>query len=252
MGRLALFLLAAMAGTGCVLEAQSVGPRLGQDGGVGGSGGAAGDGGTGGSGGVAGRGGSGGGAGSGGTGGSQAECTPATEDTDCPDTSCNPATFECSPFAPLSRATCSTCATDGDCERVDDRCVELYYLGNRYPRDETGYCMKVAENGGASCAAPYTTLFANRPSLSGGTVQSYCGFREDLTTCEAMAAFRQGTHCPSGSDLDCPQGGICRETTVVFIKTDRCTYPCEDVSECTGMFGDPSCAGFCGAAGSED
>lgn len=251
-------LITVALSTGCVLDSVGVGPgRDGGDGGTagigssGGVGGSSGSGGIGGSAGVGGSGGIGGSAGiggSGGVGGSAGDCTPATQQTDCPGTSCNPLTKTCSNFALGSRSTCATCNNNVDCEGSEDRCVELYYLDSRVPNESTGYCLKVADTGsGVACEPPYTTILTDRPSVSGGTVTSYCSIREDLTTCDAMRAFQTSDRCESQDDDECPDGGVCRQITEFFITLWRCTYPCDADEECSNSFGDPVCEAYCGA-----
>ena len=98
---------------GCAFETSSTGDRegLGALGGAGGDrlDGQGGDGGRGAQGGAGGVGGAGGFEAAGGAGGSSLSlptCTPATERTDCPGTSCDPATLQCSTFKVASRPTC--------------------------------------------------------------------------------------------------------------------------------------------------
>ena len=99
---IALILAFSLLGPGCMFEAH---PADTANGGIG----AQGDGGSGGGG---PEGGAGGGDAIGGSGGSnmvvveQPACTPATEESDCPGTSCDPATLRCSTFKVASRGAC--------------------------------------------------------------------------------------------------------------------------------------------------
>jgi len=208
----ALLLLALLTpASACVLESQPIGPgnrRL--DGGLGGGGGSAGTGGTAGTGGIVGTGGVGGG-----------------------------------PFSPGSRATCETCAKDVDCAGQDHRCVEMRYKSLPYPTAETGFCLKIAlplAEGPPpvyDCEAPYVTVLADRSSLSGGQVESYCGIREDFTTCPAVRAHVEAWPCVGVGDDACPEGGFCD-----WVRTEStgwlelCTYACDVDSECQGPGGE--------------
>jgi len=235
----------ALCCPGCIFETNAIGPGSGGpgSGGAGGAGGTGAVAGNGGSGGVAGSGGVGGAGGIGGSGGiAGLPCTPATEGSDCPGTSCDPRTMQCGPFALASRLTCWTCVSDSDCADAiaDDRCVEVNYGGERFPDARTGFCLPIA---GSDCPEnPYATLLPSRPSLSGGQVQSYCGIQEALTTCNAVLAFSGGQPCPGGMDEECPEGGICRT-----INGDSlCTYACFDGRECKPPTGAAKCTNnFC-------
>jgi len=219
MGRNVLLIASLWLAGACVLESRAVGPLdRSLDGGFGGAGGIVG---TGGVGGMAGTG------GVGGIGGA---------------------------FSPGSRAVCETCVGDADCGDLDHRCVEMRYLNQPYPNAQTGFCLKIAvplSEGPPpvyDCQAPYVTVLVDRPSLSGGEVESYCGIREDFTTCAAVRAHAEAWPCTRVGDDACPDGGFCD-----FVKTETagwqefCTYACDLDSECQGPGGE-ACAqdGYCG------
>ena len=237
--RILLVVTSLIACASCVFDYESVGSgRLGA-GGVGGDGGSAGMGGASGSGGTAGVGGS--------------SCTVATEAEDCNGKSCNPVTFECSEFGSEDRGTCETCVSDDNCWGSDHRCVEMSYKRLPYPNAETGFCLKIAfllSEGPPpvyDCDTPYLTVLVDRSSLSGGPVKSYCGIREDLTTCAAVRAHADAWTCAGVGDDACPDGGFCD-----WIKTqsdgwkELCTYACDQASQCQGPGGEACSEGYCG------
>ncbi|MGB5696526.1 MAG: hypothetical protein WBM46_12790 [Polyangiales bacterium] len=178
------------------------------------------------------------------------ECTPATERTDCPATSCNPRTMRCSTFKLASRPTCWTCVSDNDCEAPDHRCVEMSHGGKRFPDEYTGFCLRLAvpeSDGDYDCDEPYETVLVDRPSLSFGLTQSYCGIREDLTTCYAVRAFENQEACPDGTDEECPEGGLCRTFGSGRSTVNHCTFECTSDDECPPLDGSPTtCRDFCG------
>lgn len=208
-------LLAGFAG--CVLENQALDPSSRSlDGGAGGAGGAGGIGSAGGIGGMGGSAGVGGGS------------------------------------TPRSRETCETCVNDSDCKEEDHRCVEMSYGSSRFPDEETGFCLKIAvplSEGSPpeyDCATPYVTVLHNRSTLAGDDSESYCGIREDLTTCDAVLVYGDALDCSAaGSDI-CPRGGFCD-----WVRTEGepwsqlCTHACDDASECQGPGGD-NCNEHCG------
>lgn len=263
---LSLVFLAVVVG--CAFETSSSGDRegLGALGGAGGDGfeGQGGDGGSAAQGGAGGVGGGGGFEATGGIGGANISlpaCTPATERTDCPGTSCDPATLQCSTFKLFSRPTCWTCVSDNDCESPGHRCVEMYFDGARFPDEKHGFCLEVAkvevewEGGGfyelgdvaeSNCDRPFRTVLAKRPSLSGPPTNSYCGIREDLTTCFALRAFQNREACPSGEDTECPHGAVCRAFHVQGEEINCCTYECSADRQCAPVDGSATtCEEYC-------
>jgi hypothetical protein len=203
-------------------------------GGSAGSGGMGGDAGSGGSGGEAGSGGSGGSAGSGGDGGSgggaAAECTPETELADCPGTSCNPRTSECTTTDVGSRATCETCVADSECGEGGNRCVPMEYQNARYPDMRTGFCLKTFTTGDP-CERPYLVPLLGLESLSGPPTANYCGVNEEAVTCPAVLALLNDDECPTGEDDECPTGGLCRDFASGLVE-NRCTYSCGLPAQC--------------------
>jgi hypothetical protein len=233
----------------CVLDVQAVGPGRSLDGGAGG------DGGGGGSGGSAGSSGSGGTAGAGGVGGNVigADCTVETEDADCNGMSCNPVTLECTDFEKLASGTCEACVSDDNCWNSNHRCVPMFFDDNRFPDDHTGFCLSEAnrEFVGApyNCNGeePYVMVLHDRVSMSGAEVSSYCGPREDFTTCHAVLAQLDELECTAGRDDECPTGGLCRYTQDNGKWDYRCTYACTSNSECANRQGwELNCGGYCG------
>ena len=161
------------------------------------------------------------------------ECTPATEGMDCGGTSCDPLTRECTETTVGSRGTCEACVADSECGEVgspseEHRCVEMFYPpGERFPDDQTGFCLKVFAPGG--CAQPYAIRISDRESLSGDPLESYCGINETLATCPAVRALSANEACLGGEDSECPESGLCRDVGGL---PDRCTYLCASVVEC--------------------
>ncbi len=179
-------------------------------------------------------------------------CTPGTERSSCPGTSCDPVTLTCTTMMLASRATCESCFTDSNCASMDHRCVWMTYQGEPFPDKQAGFCLKVSEpvvtvDGGSACEPPFTVPLVDRESPSGGTTQSYCGIHETITTCLAVRAFHNRLLCPSGRDDECPAGGLCRAIAVNGNKTEfACTYACTDDTECSTPASNVSCAGYCG------
>lgn len=264
MAHIFLVLFALLFGFSCVVEVQPVGPARSLDGGVGGGGGSGGAGGnagigggagSSGSGGESGTGGSGGIAGTGGSGGNAVgePCTVATQDEDCGGKTCNPVTLECSDFGKWDRGVCETCVSDENCWESSHRCVPMFFDGERYPNDHTGFCLREAQplppgdNYECNGEEPYVTVLYDRESISGAGPSAYCGPREDFTTCDAVDAQIDEIECTAGSDDDCPTGGICRYTQDNGKWDYRCTYYCTADAECANRQGwELDCAGFCG------
>ena len=210
--------LSVLAG-GCIYDTQSL---MGE--GRSGEGGAAGAGAAGGNGGRAGTGGNGGNTGGGGIGGT---------------------------FSPGTRDTCETCTGDIDCADADHRCVEMNYLGNRFPDSETGFCLRTATllsedpTPEYDCQAPNVTLLVEGRSLSGGELDTYCSIRQDLTTCFAVLAHQAAWPCAGRGDVACPPGGFCDRIRDGGWQ-ELCTYACQDASECQGPGGEACSKNYCG------
>ena len=262
MVKMATALALLMLGSGCMFEPYSVGSgNAGLEGEGGTSGGGPQASGGAGGGGMGGGDGVGGGAGTGSVIVEQPTCTPATEEVDCPATSCDPTTLHCSTFKVASRGACWTCVSDSDCEAPNHRCVEMDYGGERFPDEKHGFCLQVADvelelEGGiyevdddspSDCTAPFTTILIRRASLSGGPIESYCGINEIRTTCFALRAFAIEEECPSGRDDECPAGGLCRTFEHEGRAVNCCTYECTTDQQCPWIAGEAShCTGFCG------
>jgi hypothetical protein len=181
------------------------------------------------------------------------ECTPATEAITCPNRdSCNPITNECSGIQEGSRLTCQLCVSDRDCGEEGNRCVPMNYQEQRYPNEESGFCLKSIDLGGA-CTNPYRIVI-NRPSLSGAEPDDYCVINEDLATCPAVRALLDDRPCdPMNGDLDCPQpSGRCRELPGMV---NGCTYFCGLPAQCPADAPVNTCgvgSGGAGGAGGHD
>ena len=122
----------------------------------------------------------------------------------------------------------------------------MYFQGERFPDEEHGFCLQVALVEGqpfevelddgvyelddvdeTNCAASLRTVLVKRPSLSGAPTSSYCGLREDLTTCFALRAYESLEECPNGTDEECPDGAICRAFDYAGGTVNCCTFQCD-------------------------
>ncbi|MGB5695077.1 MAG: hypothetical protein WBM46_05455, partial [Polyangiales bacterium] len=142
---------------------------------------------------------------------------------------------------------CEACVADSECgvdnqPSADYRCVPMYYPAppNRFPDQDTGFCLKVFAPGG--CQRPYAITLTDRLSLSDPELQSFCGINESLATCPAVRALETDQRCQGGTDADCPVSGLCRDVGGL---PDRCTYLCELPAQCPA--GPP--ADTCGSSG---
>jgi hypothetical protein len=160
------------------------------------------------------------------------ECTIATEETDCGDFSCNPATQECTTTDRGSVTRCGECLGDSECI-ADHKCIELDYMGAA----RAGYCL-LELPGSEVCPDGYkSTLDAE--SLSGLPSATYCAIDTSSTTCEARLAV--GEDC---STVTCPEGGLCETITGLG---EVCTISCSTTSNCPGDPYDPCASGYCGS-----
>jgi hypothetical protein len=158
-----------------------------------------------------------------------------------------------------SLETCEECVADSECGEDRSaseahRCVEMFcpvgvemfcLVGERFPDEETGFCLKVFAPGG--CVQPYAIRISNRESLSGDPLESYCGINETLATCPAVRALKDNDACLGGADSECPVSGLCRDVGGL---PNRCTYRCRDVTECKESDLPGSTCGSSGAGGS--
>ena len=193
------------------------------------------------------------------------DCTPASEGDTCPsNTTCNPATRECTGIRVGALDICEECVADSQCGENDaasdaHRCVPMFYElpDNRFPNSDTGFCLKSIELGG-TCMNPFR-IPVTRSSLSGADPDEYCGINEELATCPAVRALIEDQDCnPTNGDDDCPQpSGLCRELPGM---TNTCTYLCASIIECLennpagrpGSTCDSSGTGGAGGAGGDD
>jgi hypothetical protein len=155
-------------------------------------------------------------------------CVQCTSDASCNGKSCNTNTFDCTTTDVGSLETCEECVADSECGETNNRCVVMFYRGDRHPTAEAGYCLKTTEG---DCERPYAIPLADRASLSGGAIEEYCGINEELATCEAVRALlNDDPRCADGDNLQCPQpSGKCREVGTL---QNRCTYFCSGVTQC--------------------
>jgi hypothetical protein len=164
------------------------------------------------------------------------ECKPVSEALDCGNTSCNPATFECTDTIRGSRIVCESCVSDTDCG-VDLACVPMFFDG---ALRATGYCLYPVDQD--LCSRPFIFPLPDaRESLSGAVASRYCGVNENVTTCEAVYALLNDQSCEG--DSDCPEAGLCRD---VGDDTPKCTYECTHGSQCLDQ--DTGSLSICGDA----
>jgi hypothetical protein len=178
------------------------------------------------------------------------QCTPDTEAEDCSTTSCNPDTFTCTTTEVGSVGTCEECVADSECGEAGQpstqhRCVEMFFpVGERFPDEQTGFCLKVFSQGG--CEQPYAIRISDGQSVSGGSPQSYCGINETVATCSAVRALQENQVCPTGEDTQCPESGLCRDVGGL---PNRCTYHCASVVECLEDLPQGRPGSTCGSSG---
>ena len=180
-------------------------------------------------------------------------CTPETEGTTCPGAlACHPVTQECTSIQVGSLDVCEECVSDSQCGDEGSasdahRCVPMFYGPEdvRFPNEQAGFCLKEFSPGG--CEQPYAIETAERESLSGSALHSYCGINETLATCPAVRALDQNQRCPSGEDTECPESGLCRDVGGL---SDRCTYKCANDVECLENDPEGRPGSTCGSSGS--
>jgi hypothetical protein len=148
-------------------------------------------------------------------------CDASNEGALCDGFTCNQTTGRCTDVLPGDIGNCETCVGDSQCPE-DHRCVLMFF--DTVPRG--GRCLKDSTTPGL-CEPPFSTLIT-RASLSGVLGGTYCGVREDLTTCEAVLAF--STRCRASMSETCPMpGSVCR---TIGATPEVCTYPCTDGLQC--------------------
>jgi len=171
------------------------------------------------------------------------QCTAGNENA-CGGKSCNPATSTCTSTAVGSVPTCKPCVADSECTGgnqadPDARCIPMNFNGA--PR-ANGFCLRRKAK---TCGRPYTIPISAK-SLSGASLESYCGIDQQNVTCEAVLDLIgdvQGTlPCADGEDTSCGcardknrnciqagEGGLCREVGTI---ANQCTYQCGTASDC--------------------
>jgi hypothetical protein len=179
------------------------------------------------------------------------QCTPETEQVSCGGTSCDPANETCTQTQVGSRDVCESCVADSECgidgaPSDEYRCVLMYYRGEPFPDQQTGFCLKTTAGG---CEQPFSITLVGRPSLSEPTVEAnYCGINENLATCPAVNALLGNQRCPSGAAQECPQpSGLCER---VGDLENRCTYPCGLPVQCPADPPADTCGSSNGTGGS--
>jgi len=168
------------------------------------------------------------------------ECTPATEERDCGDNACDPATLRCTGTARESQGVCRACRSDSECQS-GLACVPMMFRGGALPG---GYCMTIATLD--PCEQPYSTLLEGRATLSGVRDAAYCGILETLARCEAVVALVDNAMCPGGMDSECPGEGLCRRvgqsiSTGIGGLDNRCTYECDSPLQCPNVASQDTC-----------
>jgi hypothetical protein len=94
------------------------------------------------------------------------------------------------------------------------------------------YCLqRVASAGASGCAAPYSVAIAS-VSTSAAPSENYCGINQTSTTCEAVVDMIASKTCSVDTDCGNGQGGLCK---TVGTNPNRCTIPCSESTECTGI-----------------
>lgn len=100
----------------------------------------------------------------------------------------------------------------------------MNYMGT--PRPD-GYCLRLVS---AGCERPYGSTLITAESLSGAGEADYCGIEQELTTCDAVRAMREGRECTGGDVTLCADAGARCETIGAF--DDLCTYSCGTATQC--------------------
>jgi hypothetical protein len=186
------------------------------------------------------------------SGGDCVECVLGEEEACTGETTCNLVTNECVAVAPGDVGTCEPCTNDLQCS-ANHRCIPMEFpVGTSH-----GYfCLEEAM---PTCEQPYL-VFINEQSISGADAVNYCGFDQNITTCQAVRALEQGWRCEgddgkccSGSvalvdgmcDSNAPEvdvpGALCRQ---VGAGANRCTYACATALDCPSAGPPSSCGGM--------
>lgn len=170
-------------------------------------------------------------------------CDPAK--AECPGTACDPKLFTCTTKTRGTVSTCQPCVSDTECVSAH-KCIATSLVTTStgdggMPETGSGHCLKLTS---AGCAPPYG-IPLSRASLSGAVPQTYCGFSEARTSCEAIRALSNVTSCRDDTACAAP-GALCK--SVNFI-ANKCTYHCASNLDCPTDFlcGGSGAASYCGA-----
>lgn len=170
--------------------------------------------------------------------------------------SCNPRLNECTQTVKRSVPRCGACVADSECQSLAGnmvaRCIPMTFGSTSAPRGS--YCLETVATG---CEQPYgntLVMTITSGSVSGASVDAYCGIKQELVTCEAISDMQDATNsirctnpltnqpddtlcgCQrdplSGQCKDAGKGGLCREIN----GANRCTIPCDGGSNCRGDY----------------
>jgi len=169
------------------------------------------------------------------------ECTPDSEATMCPGTSCGLESHRCTQVFVHSVSACGRCATDSEC-LTGQKCV-TYQWTSGGPVESV--CLWDATNGCAtdSLRAPYNTPTPAR-SVSGADV-TVCA---PPTTCYSALAYVERKPCANVDQCaNANFSGFCMQDSKT--NSTRCTIVCSQGRGTPGYF-DPCVAGdVCGISG---
>jgi hypothetical protein len=181
------------------------------------------------------------------------QCRPESEEADCRNdkscdaktatcagTACDPKLLKCTNKQRGSVANCTSCVSDSECV-ADNRCIPMTFGSADSKKDLGGFCLR---RFAAGCERGKQEPI-NRQSISGVPAETYCGVKENLTSCAAVAASIDSKPCTTDESCNAP-GARCESVNTI----QTCTYGCFVAAECV----DPSalCGGsvndkYCGA-----
>ena len=159
-----------------------------------------------------------------------------TEEDECGDNSCNPATNECTNTERNSVPSCGACVADSECG-VSSRCVNVTYMGAA----NGSYCLLLQS---AGCERPFGGVLIEAASVSGAAEASYCGIDQSALTCAAVKALVDGKECLGGQASECAAQSARCETIGGF--DNQCTYSCGVSNQCPD--GVMCASGYCGGS----
>ena len=161
------------------------------------------------------------------------ECTVATQDVDCLDFLCDPATHTCRTVPVGTLNACEICAGSAECAQGLG-CVEV-----SFDADGTN-SRRCLPKSTAGCSKPYPNT-ADLVDVEGDPGQ-FCIHDTSVTSCDAILAYGD----PCAGDDACPTtAGLCRTTSA---DGRACTYSCATSpncpvdSNCTSTTGSGFCA----------